>query len=109
MRAYKLMRVRADGTLGPLFINAVQRIPVGVWLPAETCHKSKGYAYRPGWHATYRPYAPHLVETGRQWYHVELEEVTEWRKPECQGGLWYTAMRMKVIGPVKRVKRRDAE
>ena len=32
MIAYKLLKRRRDGTLGPLFINASQRIPIGVWL-----------------------------------------------------------------------------
>jgi hypothetical protein len=57
---YKLFRVRADGSLGPLFINASQRIPTGQWLEAERHHHKKGFAYRPGWHATSRPVAPHL-------------------------------------------------
>lgn len=35
MRAYKLFRVRRDGTIGPLFINKKQRIPVGEWMCAE--------------------------------------------------------------------------
>ena len=96
------MRVRADGTLGPLFINAKQRIPIGVWLPARTDLHVKGYKYRPGWHATHKPQASHLTEKGRAWYQVEIEEITEWRRPENQGGLWYTAMKMRVVGPVRK-------
>jgi hypothetical protein len=47
--AYKLFRVRKDGTLGPLFINRPQRVPVGKALVAED-HPTKGFAFRPGWH-----------------------------------------------------------
>lgn len=47
IKGYKLLRLRKDGTLGPLFINARMRIPVGKWLKAES-HPTKGYALRPG-------------------------------------------------------------
>lgn len=60
---YKLFRRRRNGTLGPLFINRRQVIPVGEWLDAEA-HATRGYAYRPGWHATLRPAAPHLRQGG---------------------------------------------
>ena len=52
--AYKLFRVRKDGTLGPLFINRRQVVPIGEWLTAEE-HRTKGFAFRPGWHCTARP------------------------------------------------------
>ena len=32
MIAYKLLKVRQDGTIGPLFINCRQVIPIGKWL-----------------------------------------------------------------------------
>jgi len=51
MKAYKLLKLRKDGSLGPLFINRKQKIPIGKWLTAE-CHPTKGYALRPGWHTT---------------------------------------------------------
>lgn len=35
MKAYKLLRVRRDGSLGPLFINKQQKIIVGNWMEAE--------------------------------------------------------------------------
>ena len=63
--AYKLLRVRRDLTLGPLFINRTQVIPIGVWLPAED-HPTVGYAHRPGWHAAPNPIAPHLSTKGRE-------------------------------------------
>ena len=45
MKAYKLFKLRADGTLGPLFINRQQVVPIGEWLEAET-HPTQGYAVR---------------------------------------------------------------
>jgi len=99
MLAYKLIRIRRDGTLGPLFINRSQVIPLGEWLPAES-HPTKGFAYRPGWHAACEPVAPHLSPNGRRWYRVELRDVTEHTRPACQGGKWLLAKWLKVLAPV---------
>lgn len=97
MIGYKLFRRRKDGTLGPLFINARQRIPVGEWLPAEA-HRKKGFAFRPGWHVLAEQSAPHLRTTGdRVWARVEIEDYTEHRRPESQGGRWFLARRMRVL------------
>lgn len=93
---YKLIRKRKDGTLGPLFINARQVIPVGVWLQAEA-HRRKGFAFRPGWHAGRLPRAPHLSPKGRVWVRVLLQGVELLKRPESQGGTWYLADRMKVV------------
>jgi len=95
-KAYKLLRLRKDGTLGPLFINRRQVIPVGQWLQAED-HPTKGYAHRPGWHCTAKPEAPHLSKKGRVWCLVEIEDYSEFRRPESQGGLWFLANHMRVI------------
>ena len=100
MIAYKLIRLRKDGTLGPLFINKRQVIPIGVWLDAEE-HKTKGYAFRPGWHVTLKPIAPHLSKNGRVWCKVEVEDYVEIKRPENQGGTWLLAQKMKVIGMIK--------
>lgn len=94
--AYKLLRVRQDGTLGPLFINQRQRIPLGVTLQAEA-HRTKGFAFRPGWHCTHQPVAPHLSEKGRVWCEVEIGDFTEFSRPEHQGGLWFLANQMRVL------------
>ena len=96
MIAYKLIRKRKDGTLGPLFINRKQVIPFGEWLQAEA-HRTKGYAFRPGWHTCAEPKAPHLTEKGRVWVSVEIEDYEPFQRPEHQGGLWYLAQRMKVL------------
>lgn len=96
-RGYKLLRRRKDGTLGPLFINARLRVPVGKWLTAES-HPTKGYAYRPGWHCTLKAHAPHLRTTGpdRVWCEVSLRGVTKYARPESQGGTWLLAKHMRV-------------
>lgn len=100
--AYKLLRVRKDGTIGPLFINRKQRIPIGEWLIAEP-HKTKGYAFRPGWHCTVKPIAPHLSLKGRTWYKVEIEDYVEHVRPKNQGGLWFLAQRMKLIKKINKI------
>lgn len=99
MIAYKLFNVRKDGSIGPLFINRRQRLPVGVWMDAED-HPTKGYAHRPGWHCCRTPEAPHLSEKGRHWYKVEIEDYQEFKRPESQGGLWYLAGRIKILEKV---------
>lgn len=99
MLAYKLFNQRADGTLGPLFINRRKRIPVGEWIPAEDC-PTKGFAHRPGWHCTLEPNAPHLSERGRVWYEVEVEDFRQFNRPESQGGTWVLADWIRVLGPV---------
>ena len=100
MIAYKLFRERKDGTLGPLFINAKMRVPIGQWLPAED-HPTKGYAHRPGWHATLQPIAPHLSTKGRVWVKVEIEDYRKFDRPQSQGGTWVLAKRMKVLQKVE--------
>jgi hypothetical protein len=96
MKAYKLLRVRKNGTIGPLFINKKLVIPIGVWLHAEP-HPTKGYTYRPFWHCTSKPFAPHLTEKERCWYEVEIDDFQKMVRPEHQGGVWYLANKMKII------------
>jgi hypothetical protein len=97
MIGYKLFRRRKNGTLGPLFINRAQVIPVGTWLPAEN-KPTKGYAVRPGWHACLRPIAPHLKQGNyRVWARVELEGTTLHERPAAQGGTWVLAQRLRVL------------
>ena len=92
---YKLLRLRKDGTLGPLFINRKQVIPINLWLAAE-CWPTKGYAVRPGWHVLKAPVAPHLSQKGRVWAKVDIEDFEEFERPVSQGGLWYLAKWMRV-------------
>ena len=96
MFAYKLLRLRKNGTLAPLFINKKQIITVGIWLQAED-HPTKGFAHRKGWHCTLKPIAPHLTTKGRVWYKVEVEGTELYNRPESQGGTWVLAQAMKVL------------
>ena len=94
---YKLFKLRKDGTLGPLFINRKQRIPVGVWLKAED-HPTPGYKHRPGWHGVRKKYAPHLSTKGRVWCKVQIKEIIDTvKRPKHQGGLWWLASWMRVV------------
>ena len=100
MTAYKLLRLRKDQTLGPLFINQRLRIPIGEWLEAE-CHPTKGYALRPGFHCTLQPVAPHLKEEGRVWCKVDIDDFSYFERPANQGSLWALANRMRVVEVLK--------
>lgn len=96
IRAWKLLRLRRDGTLGPLFINRRQIIPLGTWLLAED-HPTPGYQHRPGWHAAPRRFAPHLSTRGRVWARVELRDFVTIKRPHSQGTAWLLAQQMRVI------------
>ena len=100
MKAYKLLRKRRDGSLGPLFCHRSLRVPFDVWLPAED-RCAAGLARRPGWHCTLKPEAPHLsMETKRDkrvWLEVEVEDFKEVERPPSQGGTWILANRIKFI------------
>lgn len=105
MIGYKLFRRRRDGTLGSLFINRRAVVPIGEWLQAEP-HRTKGYAFRPGWHVCPRPVAPHLklrLATGEQrvWCRVEIKDYTVVERPVQQGGRWFLAQRMRVLEEVE--------
>lgn len=102
-RAYKLFRVRKDGTLGSLFINRKEILPLDSWMIAQS-YPTKGYKLRPFWHCTAQPVAPHLAMTTaggeiRQWYEVEMQNWEEFQRPQSQGGVWYLAGKIRVLGP----------
>jgi len=94
--AYKLFRKRKDGTYGPLFINRKQKLYKGGSYLAEE-HPTKGFAFRPGWHCCAEPKAPHLSKEGRVWCEVIINDYTEHKRPENQGGLWYTANQLTIV------------
>ncbi len=96
MRAYKLFRVRKNGTLGPLFINARKVVDLGVWHEAED-HPTNGFAHRPGWHCGAKPETAHLSEKGRAWFAVEIEDFYCFPRPKHQGGEWFIARWMRVL------------
>jgi hypothetical protein len=99
---WKLFKLRKNGTLGSLFINASAVLPVGEWMDAENCHEKKGYKYRPFWHCCYQCVAPHLKErlaSGEQrvWRQVAMQGVFNMDRPESQGGAWCLAGRIKIL------------
>lgn len=101
VRAYKLLRIKKDGNLYPLFINKNNSTPLNEWLEAE-CHPTKGFAIRKGWHCCFQPLAPHLkmeLKSGekRVWVECEVEDWESYDRPESQGGAWILAQRMKLI------------
>jgi hypothetical protein len=101
MKAYKLFKVRKDGSIGSLFMDAARKLPLGEWMEAED-HTRSGFSPRIGWHTLANPSTPHLamkLANGqeRAWYEVEIEDFTEVERPESQGGLWYLANRIKII------------
>jgi len=96
MIAYKLVRKLKDGSLSPLFINKKMRIKLGEWYDAE-CHPTKGFAVRKGWHCTGLPEAPHLSKKNRVWVKVWINDYTLHQRPRSQGGLWYTANKIKFL------------
>lgn len=101
--AYKLLRQRRDGSLGPLFVGRAMRLEVGGSYEAQTDLPHPGLAHRPGFHCTAAPRAPHIklrLKTGevRVWCEVRLSGwIAPHPRPECQGGLWYTAQKMKIV------------
>jgi hypothetical protein len=69
MKAYKQFHIDRSGNLHPLFVFANDTIPMNRWLWAKEGSrdlngkiKSKlgPLAYRPGWHLSEAPYAPHI-------------------------------------------------
>lgn len=98
MIAWKLFRQMKDGSIAPLFINKRLRLTPGVWYGAE-CHPTKGFKVRPGWHVCGSPNAPHLSMKGRVWRRVEIDNFTYEERPMSQGGIWFVAMRMRVLAP----------
>ena len=97
--AYKLLRVRRDKTLGPLFIHKQQVIPIGEWLEAHE-YPTPGFTVRKGWHTCAEPRAAHLTVKGRRWMKVEVADYKKLVGPQFQGKAWLLANWMKVIGPV---------
>ena len=97
MIAYKLFRKRKDGSYGPLFINRPLIIFPHIWFQAEA-HRTKGYAFRPGWHCCSTPNAPHLSMKGRVWCEVDIQDWEKMVRPAAQGGMWYLAKRLRMIG-----------
>ena len=99
MIGYKLFRVRKSGEITSLFINRSRNLPVGKWMKSEL-RPTKGFAVRKGWHVMAEPKAPHLSMRGRAWYSVEIKRFEPFTRPVSQGGLWYLADNMRILGPL---------
>lgn len=96
MKAYKLFKLHKDKSIGSLFINRTERLPLNKWLTAKP-YPTKGYSFRPYWHCTNQPVAPHLSMNGRSWYEVEIKDYKQMKRPINQGGIWYLAKKIKII------------
>lgn len=99
--AYKLFRELKSGEITSLFINKSRKLPFDEWMDADN-FPTKGFAVREGWHCTAEPKAPHLkmkLKSGerRVWKKVLIEDYSEFKRPESQGGMWYLAKRMKIL------------
>jgi len=90
MKAYKQFHIDRSGNLHPLFVFANEVIPVGEWIIAKEGKKTEHgkvksklgpLAYRPGWHLSEAPYAPHIgiKENGKVKY---MRPDTVWA--ECE-------------------------
>lgn len=104
MIAYKLLKIRKDGSIGSLFINASEKYELNKWMVAQPIAK-KGFAFRKGFHCLLSPVAPHLsmqLASGenRAFFEVEVEDFEFFIRPESQGGRWALAQRMKILKKV---------
>lgn len=59
MIAYKLFKIRKDGSIGSLFINLSEKYELNQWMVANP-YPTKGFAFRQGFHCLLKPEAPHL-------------------------------------------------
>lgn len=97
MKAYKQFAIDKYGKLHPLFVNAKDEIPVGRWIMATEGRRTEAgkvvsklgpLAYRPGWHLSEIPYAPHIgiKENGKikymkprtVWAECEVYDENDW-------------------------------
>ena len=93
---YKLFRKMKNGDIKSLFINKSEVLPFNTWLEAKP-YPTKGYKFRPYWHCTDEPNAPHLSEKNRVWLKVEMLEYEVFERPQSQGGIWYLAKKIKIL------------
>lgn len=91
------MRRRKDGSYGSLFINRKAKLHAAVWLTANE-YPTKGFAVREGWHVLRDRYAPHLSKRDRVWVRVQIRFVKTIHRPRNQGGIWYIAKQMRILG-----------
>lgn len=98
MKMYKQFKIDKNGVLHPLFVNANEDIPVGEWLTAVEGERTASgkvksklgeLAYRPGWHLSEAPYAPHIgiKEDGEIKY---MKDDCVWAECEIYDAIDYT-------------------
>ena len=107
MIAYKQFRMDKVGNLHPLFVCADETIPIGQWLKAREGPRTENgkvksrlgpLAYRPGWHLSEAPYAPHIgiKENGKVkymrpdtvWAMCEVMDKLDWNREAHDNGVW---------------------
>lgn len=96
MIAYKLFRELKEGDVTSLFINKKERLPFKKWIKAKS-YPTKGYAFRPYWHCTENPEAPHLSSRNRVWIKVEIKDYEIMNRPKSQGGKWFLAKNIRLL------------
>ena len=95
---YKQFDRDKSGDLHPLFVNTKLVIPTGVWLRAEEGPQNENgkvisklgpLSYRPGWHLSEAPYAPHIgiKENGKVKY---MKPNTVWTRCKIYDEIDYT-------------------
>ena len=97
--AYKLFKVRKDGSLGSLFINPAARLKKGIWLRSKT-YPTDGFKVRHGWHCLGKPSAPHLSNRGRKWFKIKIKQYSKLKRPKNHGSMWFLARKMKIINEI---------
>lgn len=92
-KAYKLCKLRKDGSVGPLFIKKSLRIPFGEWIEAGD-HPTNGFAHRPGWHCSWDMTTHLKLTPDRVWVEVEIED---WEEFQWRKSTWVLAKRVKFV------------
>ena len=100
MKCYKLVRIRKDGTLGPMFVGTDDVFPLHMIIAGTATHRrmrEKVFSklgwlkFRPGLHLTLIPYAPHIgikdADGVIKWMHDD----TVWVECEIPDDKDYTA------------------
>jgi hypothetical protein len=100
-KAWKLFRLRKDGTLGPLFVDRELVIRPETVYTARQDIRPKTLAYRPGFHCIKHRWAPHIkmrLHNGerRVWCRVVIADYYRDKRPLTQGGMWYVAQNLMI-------------
>jgi hypothetical protein len=94
-----MFRVRADGSLGPLFVEVGRVLERERWLLASFTERPAALKFRPGWHVILRSEPPpHLaLSAQRTWRPIRWRGLIEKvKRPDYQGGVWVTAREIRI-------------